>query len=321
MAMREIEYCVVDVFTTRAFQGNSAAVVTDGGALSDRAMAHVAAEINVSETAFVLPATPFSQADLRLRWFSPKCEVSMCGHATIAAIQVLAETGKLPAGLATAEQPIVIETKGGMLQAQIEPPTAAPLSESRPIVWLDLVSPKLEKQSLEPERLAGLLGTSPDAFAAEPAPVRTQDNDFIVFVKDVLRLNALQPAFDPLAAWSNTQRLRGICVSTTSTLAPAITVQSRFFAPAAVGIREDPVTGSVHGPLAAHLVECGLVKTFDNLAALTCVQATPTGRAGLIRVLVQRQADNHYEVRIGGQCTPLTRRVLRLGADFSNPVS
>jgi PhzF family phenazine biosynthesis protein len=139
--------------------------------------------------------------------------------------------------------------------------------------------------------------------------VRTQDGDVIVFVRDVLALNGLRPAFGDLAGWSTEHGVRGLCVSTISTLAPSISCQSRVFAPAA-GINEDPVTGSVHGPLAAHLVACGVVRTFNNLAALTCVQSAPAGRAGLIRVLVQHQTDNRYDVRIGGQCVAVARGVL-----------
>ncbi|MCZ6652410.1 MAG: PhzF family phenazine biosynthesis protein, partial [Planctomycetota bacterium] len=86
----------------------------------------------------------------------------------------------------------------------------------------------------------------------------------------------------------------------------SIDVQSRFFAPA-VGIDEDPVTGSVHGPLAAYLVGSGIVPTLRDMSALTCTQSHSSGRAGLIRVVVVCEAGAGYRVRIGGQCATVMK--------------
>ena len=89
-------------------------------------------------------------------------------------------------------------------------------------------------------------------------------------------------------------------LATIKTLTPSIHVQSRFFAPAA-GVDEDPVTGSVHGPLAAYVVQQGFVPMHDDLAGLTCVQSRAGGRGGLLNALVQKQGENEYAVRIGGR--------------------
>ncbi|HTR80671.1 MAG TPA: PhzF family phenazine biosynthesis isomerase, partial [Bacteroidota bacterium] len=73
----------VDAFTTTAFTGNPAAVVLEAEHLSEEQMQRIAREMNLPETAFVLPASS-KQADLRIRWFTPTNEVDLCGHATIA---------------------------------------------------------------------------------------------------------------------------------------------------------------------------------------------------------------------------------------------
>ena len=73
----------VDAFTTEPFCGNPAGVVLDARGLSDATMQQIAREMNLSETAFLLPPT-LRSADLQIRWFTPAAEVPLCGHATIA---------------------------------------------------------------------------------------------------------------------------------------------------------------------------------------------------------------------------------------------
>ena len=82
----------VDAFTTEQFSGNPAGVVLDARELNEKAMQNVARELNLSETAFILPPTVKS-ADIQIRWFTPAAEVPLCGHATIASFHALAESG------------------------------------------------------------------------------------------------------------------------------------------------------------------------------------------------------------------------------------
>src|ERR1043166_3129360 len=87
--MARIRVKHVDAFTTVAHTGNPAGVVLDGKDLSDRDMQGVAREMNLSETAFLLPSSS-AEADARIRWFTPTTEVPLCGHGTIAGFHVLA---------------------------------------------------------------------------------------------------------------------------------------------------------------------------------------------------------------------------------------
>lgn len=308
-----IEFRIVDAFTTREFQGNPAAIVLGGDRLSTERMAVIAREFNLSETAFVLAAEAGHPGDLRLRWFSPGCEVNMCAHATVAAVHLLHEEGFLPSRGSGPQGELLIQTRGGTLMAQVEPPPDGGPAEGGPVVWLDLIRPVLRPEAPDPLVWAPLLGTRTEAFSTAPIPVRTQDGDLIVFLNHLTMLNDLRPDFGRLAEYCRTRGIRGVCAATTSTVTPAVNVQSRFFAPAC-GIDEDPVTGSVHGPLAVHLVRSGVAATHGDasLAALMCVQTTPAGRSGLVRALVQEQGPDHFEVRLGGQCVTIAHGTLYL---------
>jgi PhzF family phenazine biosynthesis protein len=150
-----------------------------------------------------------------------------------------------------------------------------------------------------------LLGLHEDDLDAALPPMRTRDDDVIYAVKSWQTLMEMQPRFDELATWCRRHDIRGVCVATTATLADAIDVHSRFFAPA-FGVNEDPVTGSVHGPLAAYLVMHGRVRSVDGVSALFCAQSRAGDRSGLVRALVEATPQG-YRVRIGGQCfTTLT---------------
>jgi PhzF family phenazine biosynthesis protein len=158
--------------------------------------------------------------------------------------------------------------------------------------------------------LSSVLGVDEDALVDQPAPKRSQDGDLIVLIGDVARLTECRPDFAALKAWCQRSGIRGVCLATRNTLSPAIHVQSRFFAPA-VGVTEDPVTGSVHGPLAAVVAELGGGAVGDEVTALTCVQGIPGGRTGLVHALVQKQKPDRYAVRIGGRAVLTMQGTIR----------
>lgn len=300
MADRELAYRIVDAFTSRKFAGNPAAVVLNAADLDDELMLRIAAEFNLSETVFILPPESGSEADLKLRWFTPQMEVGMCGHATLAAVYALIEVGLLPARNSAEPGSIRIATRSGVLHV---------LVDEQQVVWLDLVDPVLRPAHPLPEDILSALRVDHSLVVDSPGAALTQDGDLLLFIRDTTSLNDLRPDFAKLAEVCARSRIRGVCVASTVTLDPAIHVQSRFFAPAA-GVNEDPVTGSVHGPLAAHLMATGHVPALGDLAALRCVQGRPGDRAGLVQVFVQRQKQDQYAVRIGGPCVTTAAGVL-----------
>ncbi|MFQ5495556.1 MAG: PhzF family phenazine biosynthesis protein, partial [Phycisphaerae bacterium] len=361
------DYFVVDAFTSEAFAGNAAGVVLNAEGLDEAAMQAVAAEFNLSETTFVLPASESSNPKLqnddvaagpanrktdhrdaaldgeiapggvtgpellrgagigechaerreasgrafgeiprsarnddvrpfpprvvpvRFRWFTPTTEVTMCGHATVAGVQAMLEAGRLGIPDDRPSVSLTIETLGGVLTAFVERMPGG----GGPMIWLDLVDPVLTPCGIDLAALSAALRLSSDAFDVSLLPVQSQDGDAIVFVRDVITLNDARPDFEALRSTLERAGLRGLSLATVNTLTPSVNVQSRFFAPPA-GVDEDPVTGSVHGPLAARLVQQGVVPVQDGLAALTCVQGQAGGRAGLLYALVQPKGDNRW---------------------------
>ena len=106
-----------NAFTDQPFAGNPAGVVTDASGLDDEAMQLIARQMNLAETAFLMPpASP--DADVRLRWFTPACEVPLCGHATIAAFTAAAERGVFPVEPG-GERVLRVETLSGILRIRI----------------------------------------------------------------------------------------------------------------------------------------------------------------------------------------------------------
>lgn len=291
-----LRFCLVDAFAERPFQGNAAGVVFNADALSESQMQRIAREVNVSETAFISRANDLHRPT-RIRWFTPTVEVGFCGHATLATAHALHDTGCLAGVTLSADAPLVLDSAAGELRLTAEPLTDA---ESQLIWWLDMPVGELKPDHTNPLKTCELLDISIDELDAALPVMRTRDNDLIMFVRTWQTLTSVKPRFDELGRWCERHDIRGICVATTNTVADSLSVQSRFFAPAA-GINEDPVTGSVHGPLATYLVINGLVGSAGNRSALFCAQGTPGDRSGLVRALVESTAKG-YRVRVGGLC-------------------
>src|ERR1035437_6272122 len=127
MSIRVVQ---VDAFTDRPFAGNPAAVCVLREAASEQWMRDVACEMNLSETAFLVP----EDGGFRLRWFTPAVEVDLCGHATVASAHVLWEDGHLPAGrqarFHTRSGLLTADRRGGRIEldspAKIAVPAEAP---------------------------------------------------------------------------------------------------------------------------------------------------------------------------------------------------
>jgi trans-2,3-dihydro-3-hydroxyanthranilate isomerase len=243
----------------------------------------------------------------RFRWFTPTVAVAMCGHATIAGVHALVEQGLIDAPADEASSTVVsIETHSGRLTAFVE---LVPGGSGDRMIWLELLPPVLSPLTVDRDELADVLNLARDAFDGSLPMERTQDDDGLVFVRDFMALNDVRPDFRRLGTLLSRVGLRGMSLATTKTVTPSVHVQSRFFCPPC-GIDEDPVTGSVHGPLAAYLVKHGRVPLVDGMAGMNAVQGIPGGRTGLLHALVRPGDDGGYTVRIGGRAVTVMRGVL-----------
>lgn len=207
----------VDAFTDKPFAGNPAAVCILPGWKESSWLQAVAAEMNLSETAFLIQLP----GHWDLRWFTPKVEVDLCGHATLASAHVLWHQG-----LVGATEQIRFSTKSGILKASL----------TGDDIELDF--------PLKPEQPAEAPSGLVEALGVQARYVGRSQFDFLVEVDSEAVLRQMAPDFKRLAA----VQARGIIVTSRST-DPRFDFVSRFFAPAA-GIDEDPVTGSAHCCLA-----------------------------------------------------------------------
>lgn len=203
----------VDAFTDRPFAGNPAAVCLLPAACEERWMRAVAQEMNLSETAFLVP----QDGGYNLRWFTPTVEVDLCGHATLASAHILWETGNLKP-----EQPARFYTRSGVLTGE------------RRENWIELDFPAT------PAEPAPLPGGLIEALGVPIRYVGKNRFDYLLELESESAVRNLQPDFKLL------ERVpaRGIIVTSRSE-APEFDFVSRFFAPQS-GVNEDPVTGSAH---------------------------------------------------------------------------
>ena len=297
---------LVDAFTNSPYNGNVAGVVMDADKLSVSQMQLIAREVNASETAFLCRANDLHQPT-QIRWFTPTTEVGFCGHATLASIHVLAELSGFDPSLANSGEMFIFESAAGDLHLQCSRLDA---DAGTSTWWLGMPPPELSDEKSNPKKLTDALGIQLTDLDSSVPLTRTRDNDVIGVVRRFETLNAMQPDFGQLKAWQEYNKVRGVMLSTLNTLSESISVQSRFFAPAS-GIDEDPVTGSVHGPLGTLLVVQEMVPIIDGRASLACLQGIPGGRVGLVHVVVT-PSNSGYDVAIAGTCVTTMRGELNV---------
>jgi PhzF family phenazine biosynthesis protein len=203
----------IDAFTDRAFAGNPAAVCLLGEPPEDSWMQLVAREMNLSETAFLLPR----DGGFGLRWFTPIVEVDLCGHATLASAHFLWEQGYL-----ATDQPARFHTRSGLLTAEKQG------------TWIEMDFPATPA---EPDASAEVLESTLGVKACYVGRTRF---DYVVEAGSEEAVRALEPDFGALGRLE----ARGVIVTSRAS-GSGYDFVSRFFAPA-FGIDEDPVTGSAH---------------------------------------------------------------------------
>lgn len=242
-----IPISMVDAFTERPFRGNPAGVCLPAGDMEPAWMQAVAAEMNLAETAFLRPR---GADEFDLRWFTPRVEVDLCGHATLASAHRLWEEG-LAAGT------IRFHTRSGVLAA----------SRGNDTIELDFPSAP-PRATLPPEGLEQALG-APFVWTGTNAV-----GDLVVEMPDETGVRELEPDFGALLRIP----ARGV-VATAAAERPdaGYDFVSRFFAPR-VGIDEDPVTGSAH---------CALAPFWsDRLGREALVGWQASARGGVVRTRI-----------------------------------
>ena len=237
----------VDAFASGPFTGNPAAVCLLERPADPVWMQAVAAEMNLSETAFVHALAGGGDGRFELRWFTPTVEVDLCGHATLATAHVLWDADRLPVDTAAR-----FETRSGVLTA----------SRSGDGVELDLPADPVTAAEHEP----GLL----DALGLDEAVASRGRVGWVLEVADATAVRDARPDFSRLAAFD-------IAVLTAPADDPEFDFVSRSFGPK-FGIDEDPVTGSSHCALGPYWG--------DQLGKTEMTGFQASARGGVVRVRV-----------------------------------
>ncbi len=242
----------IDAFADRPFTGNPAAVVVLDAAADPTWMQALAAEVNLSETAFVHPHAAASDDRWHLRWFTPTTEVALCGHAT------LATAHHLWTDHAVGAPRLRFATRSGEL-------TATRLDDG----WIELDFPRDMTVPIEaPAGLLDALGVAPHEVVA----VAAGRTDLLVEVVSAAAVRAVAPDFAALRRFP----VRGVSVTARGSDGDqAYDFVSRFFAPAS-GVLEDPVTGSAHCTLGAYW--------WAKLGRTEMVAYQASARGGVVRV-------------------------------------
>jgi len=294
---RTLRFYQADVFTRQAFGGNPVAVFPEAQDLTDFQLQQIAREMNLSETVFVLPPTD-QAAVVRLRIFTPIQEIPFAGHPVLGTFYVLAHLGLIAVtdGVTRVMQECNIGLFSVELHAREGQVTHVVMTQPKP-QFLGSVD--------EPEDLfdiAKALGLSINQIVDTKKPVMVVSTGLPVVIVPVRTLTAVRSIVPDAAAIVEVCArvgTNGIMVFTTMTVEDHSTVHTRMFAPA-IGILEDPATGSASGAMGAYLVHNGLVEV-GPMTELIVEQGYEIERPSRILVQVESDDDAIQSVKVGGQ--------------------
>ena len=252
-----MRYFVVDAFTDQPFGGNPAGVVLlEGDAFpSEDLMRRIAAELRYSETAFI---RRHSAQEFTVRYFTPKAEVELCGHATIASFFLLHQQG-------LAAERCRCHTLAGDLDI-----------EAGERVMMQMAAPRIVATLAEPGSVYEALGVSGYQPALPVQVVSTGLPDLMIPLPDVSTLQSLQP--DMAAIEALTRQLEIVSFHSFAFGGDSYTAHVRDFAPL-YGIPEESATGTANAALTYYLQQCGCIGT---VAECAFIQGEAMGRPSVI---------------------------------------
>ncbi|MGD1866670.1 MAG: PhzF family phenazine biosynthesis protein [Phormidesmis sp.] len=268
----------VDAFTNKPFSGNPAAVCVTQQPLEDGLMQAIAAEMNLSETAFLYPV----EGGYSLRWFTPAVEVDLCGHATLASAHVLWSEGHL-----ASDEVARFNTRSGWLSAEKITKETAGITED----WIQMNFPSQPVETSQyvlPQLVKSLCCGGNIRAVAKNAV------NYLVEIQSEAALKGLNPDFIAIEKLP----VQGI-IATALADGDEYDFVSRYFGPA-VGIDEDPVTGSAHASLAPYWQE--------KLGKSSMMAQQVSDRGGVLHVT----CEENNRVKISGQAVTVFKGELEL---------
>jgi len=265
--MKELSIFQVDAFTSERFKGNPAAVIPLQEWLPDHLMQQIALENNLSETVFFVPA-PGTDAHFHIRWFTPLVEINLCGHATLAAAFVLYNH------LNYENEALIFKSQSGLLKVH----------RKDDLIWMDF-------PRWQPERMQDGYADIITALGLKEVLGVYRNRDVIVELVDEKSVLDCKPDFTAL-------KKTGANVIVTSPGTGSTDFVSRFFGPA-VGVDEDPVTGSAYAQL--------IPFWHEKLGKATLQARQLSARGGDLICI-----DQPSRVMMAGQCVLFMRGVIMI---------
>jgi trans-2,3-dihydro-3-hydroxyanthranilate isomerase len=292
--VRSYRFLQLDVFTANLFGGNQLAVFPDGRGLTTETMQAIAKEMNFSETTFVLPAEA-PGTDFRMRIFTPGFELPMAGHPTIGAAFALARIGAVETGrqsfvfgLGIGPTPVTLTWKDRELS----------------FAWMTQRLPAFSEPIANRANAAAALGVPDSAVGGTGLPVQVVSCGVpFVFVPLTTRSavdNAMvnREALNTLLHQAGVEA-NGVFLFSTERGSDKATAYSRMFAPA-IGVHEDPATGSASGPLGCYLVRHKVVPPAKANAMLS-LQGVQMGRPSHVHISIGADGTDIRSVQVGGE--------------------
>jgi PhzF family phenazine biosynthesis protein len=300
--MKTYKIYQIDAFTKERFSGNPAGVVVNADGLTEIQMQQIAKELNNSETAFLFSPDD-NDSDGLIRYFTPKSEVPICGHATIAAMYAKAIEYNLDSCI------LRYKTKVGTLPFEI-------IKENGDYQVIMTqgkfeLSPTFDATTIL--QILSALGLDYDD-TDERCPVQiasTGHSKVMIGIKSREKLNDLNPNYSSLTELSKQINCNGYFVFTFDSDDDNILTHGRMFAPA-IGINEDPVTGNANGPLGGYLIQHKIVDFKDNLFEFNGKQGEKIERPGIINVSVKIENDLPSLIKIKGNATIVFKTEIKI---------
>ena len=281
-----MRYYIVDAFTDKPFGGNPAGVVLlDGDVFpKESLMLQIAAELRYSETAFV---RRHSTKEFTLRYFTPKAEVELCGHATIATFALLNQE-------AGVNGQCLCHTKAGDLSIEVSPK-----------VMMQMASPKIVKTVEDPNEIYRALGLENYAPTLPVMIASTGLPDFMIPVDDVETLQHLHPDMNAIS--EITKRHNAVSFHVFALSNDGYTAHVRDFAPL-YDIPEESATGTANAALTHYLQQNGCIRPTGDFAFL---QGEAMGRPSVVATRLA----NDGTIYVGGTAYVLASGEFNLAED------
>jgi len=287
----ELDILHVDAFTDSTFGGNPASVVLKADHLDDEMLHKIAREMSTRETVFVSNS---DVANFKFRYFTPKREIDFSGHPTIAAFYALLREDVINTiADVTMES---VETNAGVLNIEIVKNEATDMHE----IQIMHEQPKF-LETYDPLDYLEALGLSLADFHS-PNPIQTVSTGtphLMIPVSTKRSLDRIRPNWDKLKELQKDSDYVSLSVFTRDTRDPTSDAQVRHFAPA-LGVYEDPVSGSAAGSLGSYIIKYGFMEPTIPVTSIVIEQGHYVGRPGRIFVEVRGDQENIEQVKVSG---------------------